>query len=133
MEQIKRRIDEVTFVLTMLAVVLPVISIAVSQIFLFLAFLSFSFQKGIRREAAISFPPLKAPLLLFMASTFIAYLCSPEPEIGSPPIRKFVLFVIIILVVNEFSQHRLVQSYRALFLAGFIAAGFSIYQYFFLA
>jgi putative inorganic carbon (HCO3(-)) transporter len=132
MEQIKHRVDEATFFLTMLAVILPVISIAASQILLFLAFLSFSLQKSIRRETEISFPPLKAPLLLFMVSTLVAYVCSPEPEIGSPPIRKFVLFVIIILVVNGFSEHRLAQTYRALFLVGFIAAGFSIYQYFFL-
>jgi O-antigen ligase len=133
MEPIKRRVDEATFFLTMLAVVLPVFSIAAAQGFLFLAFLSFLFEKGIRRETGISFPPLKAPLLLFMVFTLLAYLCSPEPEIGSPPLRKFVLFVIIILVVNDFSKPRLFQTYQALFTAGFIAAGFSIYQYFFLS
>ncbi|PYV89061.1 MAG: hypothetical protein DMG05_14365, partial [Acidobacteria bacterium] len=133
MELIKRRVDEVTFFLTMLAVVLPVFSIAAAQGFLFLAFLSFLFEKGIRRDTGISLPPLKAPLLLFMVFTLLAYLCSPEPEIGSPPLRKFVLFVIIILVVNDFSKPRLFQTYQALFTAGFIAAGFSIYQYFFLS
>jgi putative inorganic carbon (hco3(-)) transporter len=130
---LKRPLDQTTYLFTMLAVVLPLISIAASQIFLTLAFLAFLSEKAINKDAGISFPPLKAPLFLFMATTFVAYLFSPEPGIGSPPLRKFVLFVIILLVTNKFCERRLFQTYHALFALGSVGAAFSIYQYLFLS
>src|SRR5215470_1763541 len=131
MESTTEKADQFTFACTLLAVTLPVISIAASQIFLLLASLSFLVEKVLSRTARLYFPPIKIPLLLFMATTLMAYLFSPEPQIGSPPLRKFVLFVIILLVVNKFSRRRVIQTYYALFAAGFVAAGFSIFQYLF--
>jgi putative inorganic carbon (hco3(-)) transporter len=130
---LKRHLDQATYLFTMLAVVLPLISIAASQIFLTMAFLAFLSEKAVNRGVGISFPPLKAPLLLFMATTFVAYLFSPEPEIGSPPLRKFVLFVIILLVTNKFCERRVFHTYYALFALGCIGAAFSIYQYLYLS
>src|SRR5262245_16232813 len=131
MESLTRKVDQFTFACTLLAVTLPVISIAASQILLLLASLGFLLEKVLSRTVRVYFPPIKAPLLLFMATTLMAYLLSPEPQIGSPPLRKFVLFVIIVLVVNTFSRSRVLQTYYALFATGFVAAGFSILQYFF--
>jgi putative inorganic carbon (hco3(-)) transporter len=130
---LKRPLDQTTYLFTMLAVVLPLISIAAAQIFLTLAFLAFLTEKAINREVGISFPPFKAPLFLFMATTFVAYLFSPEPEIGSPPLRKFVLFIIVLLVTNKFCVQRSFQTYHALFTLGSLGAAFSIYQYLFLS
>jgi O-antigen ligase len=117
----------------LLAVTLPVISIAASQIFLLFASLSFLLERALSKNAEVHLPPITSPLLLFMLSTFVAYVLSPEPQIGSPPLRKFVLFVIILLVVNKFSESRVIQTYHALFIAGSVAAGFSICQYLFLS
>ena len=133
MESATRKADQFTFVCTLLAVTLPVISIAASQIFLLLASVGLLLEKVLSSKAGIYFPPIKAPLVLFMATTFMAYLLSPEPQIGSPPLRKFVLFVIILLVVNKFSKTRIIQTYYALFATGFVAAGFSIFQHVFLS
>jgi putative inorganic carbon (HCO3(-)) transporter len=133
MESFKRRADQFTFVCTLLAVTLPVVSIAASQIFLLLASLSFLLERLINKGAKLYFPPIKVPLLLFMATTLVAYLLSPEPQIGSPPLRKFVLFVIILLVANKFSRPRVIRTYHTLFAVGLIAAGFSICQYLFLS
>jgi putative inorganic carbon (hco3(-)) transporter len=130
-ESIRRRADQFTFVCTLLAVTLPVISIAASQIFLLLASIGFLLEWVLNKGAKPNFPPIKVPLLLFMATTFVAYLLSPEPQIGSPPLRKFVLFVIILLVVNKLSKPRVIQTYHALFTIGVVAAGFSICQYIF--
>jgi O-antigen ligase len=133
MESITRKADRFTFVCTLLAVTLPVISIAASQIFLLFASLSFLVEKVLSKKLEFTFPPLKLPLLLFMATTWLSYLVSPEPEIGSPPLRKFVLFVIIVLVANKFSKSRVLRTYQVLFAVGLVAAGFSIFQYFFLS
>src|SRR5437867_13317005 len=118
MGSIRQKADQFTFVCTLLAVALPVISIAASQIFLLFASLGFLFEWALNKGAKPYFPPIKVPLLLFMATTFVAYLLSPEPQIGSPPLRKFVLFVIILLVVNKFSRQRVIQTYHALFIMG---------------
>jgi putative inorganic carbon (HCO3(-)) transporter len=133
MESVKQKADRLTFACTLLAVTLPVISIAASQIFLAAASLSFLFEKVARKKADLYLPPIKAPLLAFIATTFMAFLFSPEPQIGSPPLKKLVLFVIILLVVNKFSESRVIQAYHALFLTGSVAAGFSICQYLFLS
>jgi len=133
MVSLERRADRFTFVCTLLAVTLPVISIAASQIFLLAASLSLLFERVLSKKADFYFPPIKAPLLLFMATTFVAYVLSPEPQIGSPPLRKFVLFVIILLVVNKFSKSRVMQAYHALFAAGSVSAAFAIFQYLFLS
>lgn len=117
----------------MLAAVLPLLSIAASQICLTLAFICFVTGTLLERKFDIAFPPIKLPLLLFMVTTFVAYWASPETAIGAPPLRKFVLFVIIPLVVNQFTTERVFRTYHLMFIVGGISASFSIYQYLFLS
>ena len=106
MQWLKSHLDPIVFGLTILAVVFPVISIAVSQIFLGLAILGFLLDWLLNRRKRLRFPPIKLPLLLFVGATLASWMFSPEPEIGLPPIYKFWLFAIILLVANYFSKTR---------------------------
>lgn len=128
MQWFKSHLDPIVFGLTTLAVVLPVISIAVSQIFLGLAILGFLLDWLLNRRKHLRFPPIRLPLLLFVGTTLVSWLVSPEPGIGLPPIYKFWLFAIILLVANYFSKRRVGLAFRALFAAGLVAAGFALVQ-----
>ena len=129
MQWLRSQLDPIVFGLTTLAVVLPVISIAVSQIFLGLAILGFLLDCLLNRRTILRFPPVKLPLLLFVGTTLVSWLVSPEPGIGLPPIYKFWLFAIILLVANYFSIRRVGWALQALFAAGLVAAGFALAQY----
>lgn len=122
-------LDPIVFGLTTLAVVFPLISIAVSQVFLGLAILGFLLDCLLNRRTVLRFPPVKLPLLLFVGTTLVSWLASPEPAIGLPPIYKFWLFAIILLVANYFSKERVGRACQALFAAGMVAAGFALVQY----
>ena len=129
MQWFRSHLDPIVFGLTTLAVAFPVISIAVSQTFLGLAILGFLLDRLLNRRTLLRFPPVKLPLLLFVATTLASWMLSPEPEIGLPPIYKFWLFAIILLVANYFSRTRVGLAFQALFAAGLVAAGFALVQY----
>ncbi|MDE2963779.1 MAG: O-antigen ligase family protein [Acidobacteriota bacterium] len=129
MQWFRSHLDSIVFGSTTLAVVFPVISIAVSQTFLGLAILGFLLDRLLNRRTILRFPPVKLPLLLFIGATLVSWLASPEPGIGLPPIYKFWLFAIILLVANYFSRTRVGRAFQALFAAGLVAAGFALVQY----
>ncbi|MDE2758080.1 MAG: O-antigen ligase family protein [Acidobacteriota bacterium] len=129
MQWFRSHLDSIVFGSTTLAVVFPVISIAVSQTFLGLAILGFLLDRLLNRRTILRFPPVKLPLLLFIGATLVSWLASPEPGIGLPPIYKFWLFAIILLVANYFSRTRVGRAFQALFAAGLVAAGFALAQY----
>ena len=129
MQWFRSHLDSIVFGLTTLAVVSPVVSIAVSQTFLGLAILGFLLDCLLNRRTIFRFPPIKLPLLLFVGTTLVSWMASPEPEIGLPPIYKFWLFAIILLVANYFSRTRVGRAFQALFAAGLVAAGFALVQY----
>ena len=129
MQWFRSRLDPIVFGLTTLAVVFPVISIAASQIFLGLAILGFLLDCLLNRRTNLRFPPIKLPLLLFVGTTLVSWLVSPQPGIGLPPIYKFWLFAIILLVANYFSRTRVGRAFQALFAFGLVAAGFALVQY----
>lgn len=85
------------------------VSIAASQILLGLAFaaLLLSGQK-------LQLPPIRLPLVLFIAGTLIAVAFSQDPAAGLPQIRKLVVFAQLIVV---FSALRGTLPLRWLFLA----------------
>lgn len=128
MHWFKSHLDSIVFGLTTLAVVFPVISIAVSQTFLGLAILGFLLDCLLNRRTIPRFPPIKFPLLLFVGTTLVSWLVSPEPELGLPPIYKFWLFAIVLLVANYFSGTRVGLAFQALFAAGLVAAAFALVQ-----
>ena len=114
--------------LTMLGVTLPLISIAVSQIFLACAILAFAAEWFFSRRR-LWFPPIAAPLLLFMLLTAVSLMFSPEPYLGRAAISKFWLFAIILLVVNLFTREHVIQTYMALSALSAIAALLVIGQF----
>ncbi len=114
--------------LTMLGVTMPLVSIALSQIFLACAILAFAGEWIITRRR-LHFPPIALPLLLFMLFTAASLACSPEPFFGRAAISKFWLFAIIPLVVNSFSKEDVKQTYFALFGLSVIAALLVIGQF----
>ena len=129
MQWFKSHLDPIVFGLTTLAVAFPVISIAVSQIFLGLAILGFLLDRLLNRRKHLRFPPIKLPLLLFVGATLASWVVSPEPEIGLPPIYKFWLFAIILLVADYYTGTRVRLALQALFAAGLVAAAFALAQY----
>lgn len=129
MHWFKSHLDSIVFGLTTLAVVFPVISIAVSQTFLGLAILGFLLDCLLNHRTIPRFLPIKFPLLLFVGTTLVSWLVSPEPELGLPPIYKFWLFAIVLLVANYFSGTRVGLAFQALFAAGLVAAAFALVQF----
>ena len=90
-------IERAAFYLTCGSAVAILFSIAISQILMALAFaaLLFSGEK-------IRFPPIKLPLLLFMAGTVISLLLSGHAREGTPQIRKLFVLLILLLVYSTF-------------------------------
>lgn len=111
----------------LLAVGLPIVSIAGASIALAFAILGFLILKVQRRNLPVHFPPIMAPLGLFMVTTVLALVLSPEPWLGRPALSKFWLFAIIPLVCNFFSQELILRGYRLLFVLGLVASTRSIY------
>jgi putative inorganic carbon (hco3(-)) transporter len=72
-------------------------SIAVSQILLGMGIVAL-LASGDR----LRFPPIRLPLTLFFVATVIAVLASGEPWRGLPQIRKFYVFLIVLLIFNAF-------------------------------
>ena len=49
----------------------------------------------------LRFPPIKLPLILFMAGTVVSLILSADPSAGRPQIRKFFVFLILLLVASS--------------------------------
>ena len=83
---------------------------------------------------AISFPPIKLPLLLYCLATVNSVLWAEHPEAGGFALRKLVLFLILLLGVNlVVSARHLGGLFRGLFLlaglAGLVGTGQFVMQY----
>ncbi len=90
-------------------------SIAISQILIALAIAAL-----LASGEKLRLPRIKWPLALFMLGTVISLAFSAEPSAGLPQIRKFFVFLILLLV---YSTLRDLETVRWLFLAwGGIAA-----------
>jgi putative inorganic carbon (hco3(-)) transporter len=122
MELSQSKLNATAYFLTLMGVTLPLVSIALSQSFLALSIATFGWEQIRTQRFRLSFPPILWPLLLFMTATLIAWLWSPEPEIGLPPLNKFWLFAIIVLVANLFDRQRIMQAYQLLFVLGVLAS-----------
>ncbi len=48
------------------------------------------------------FPPIKLPLAIFFAGTLTSLLLSVDPRYGTPQIRKFYVFLIVLVVYSTF-------------------------------
>jgi O-antigen ligase len=109
------------------------ISIAASQAFLAAATVAY-LTHLLRLRPAISFPPVKLPLLLFCLATFNSILWAEHPAVGWTALRKLVLFLILLLSVNLVaSAKHLGALFRGLFfvaaLAGLVGTAQFVIQY----
>lgn len=94
---IQTRCGRAAFYLAWASAVSIVCSIAVSQILLGMGLVALLLS-----GARLRFPPVKLPLVLFFVLTVVAVIASPDPRHGLPQIRKFYVFMIVVLVFNTF-------------------------------
>jgi O-antigen ligase len=94
---LKPYLNRAAFYLTCGSLVSILFSIAVSQILLGLALAALLLSSERMR-----LPPIKLPLALFMAGTILSLLFSGHMSQGTPQIRKFLIFVILLLVYSTF-------------------------------
>jgi O-antigen ligase len=96
---LKQHLGRISFYLTCGSAVSILFSIAVSQILMALAFAALLFS-----GEPIKLPPIKLPLLVFMAGTVISLFLSVDPRSGTPQIRKFYVFLILLLISSTFHR-----------------------------
>jgi O-antigen ligase len=96
---LKPSLDRAAFYLTCGSLVSILFSIAASQILLGLALAALLLS-----SAPLRLPPIKLPLVLFFAGTVISWLASGHIHDGTPQIRKFFVFAILLLVASLFRK-----------------------------
>ncbi len=78
----------------------------------------------------LRFPPVMLPIVLFMTGTLISMLLSDEPSLGLKQLKKFFVYLMLIVIYNTFHK---VRQLRALVLfwaaAGTVQALWSFQQY----
>lgn len=101
----EHRLQRATFYLGFGSAVCILFSIALSQILLGLALASLlcSGQK-------LEFPPIRLPLAIFFIITVAAVLASGDPQRGTPQLRKFFVFVIVLVLFTSFRNIRQVRA-----------------------
>jgi putative inorganic carbon (hco3(-)) transporter len=91
--------------LTFGSAVAILLSIAISQILLALAVAAL-----LMSGEKLRLPPIKLPLALFMAGTVISLAFSGEPAAGLPQIRKFYVFLELLVVFSTLRRVELIRS-----------------------
>lgn len=90
-------LERAAFYLTAASAVSILFSIAASQILLGLAFAAL-----LLTAIPMRLPPIRLPLAAFMGWTILAVLVSVDPKSGMPQIRKFVVFLMLMLVYSTY-------------------------------
>lgn len=104
----KPYLDRAAFFLICGSLISILLSIAASQILLGLALAALLLSNEKMR-----LPPIKLPLALFVALTIISWLASGHIHEGTPQIRKFFVFTVLLLVASTFHK---ISEIRALVL-----------------
>lgn len=126
MESTQALLRRSAFYLTCASAVAVLVSIAVCHILLAMALaaLLLSGEK-------LRLPPVRLPLAVFLAGTLVSLALSSDPAAGRPQIRKFFVFVVLLVV---FSLVREVSQVRALILVwtgvGAVSASKSLVQFY---
>ena len=102
----KPYLDRAAFYLICGSLISILFSIAASQILLGLALAALLLS-----SKRLRLPPIKLPLTLFLAGTVISWLASGHIHDGTPQIRKFFVFTVLLVVYSTF---RKVSEIRAL-------------------
>ena len=104
----KAYLDRAAFYLTCGSLISILFSIAASHILLALAFAALLIS-----SERLRLPPIKLPLVLFVAGTVVSWLVSGHIHDGVPQIRKFFVFLVLLLIYSTF---RKISEIRALVL-----------------
>src|SRR5215469_15649278 len=94
-------LQRATYYLAFGSAVSILFSIAISQILLALA-LAMLLLSGQKLE----FPPIRLPLAFFFLVTVAAVLASGDPQRGTPQLRKFFIFTILLVIPSVFRTSR---------------------------
>ncbi len=109
------------------------VSISLSQIFLFLCFL-FWLVLLIRRKQKPAFPSFFWPLLVYSLLSLISSFLSVNPEMSLKDSRELLLFLIVPIVYMGFlSQKHLLTANSALLASASLSLIYSFYYFVFLA
>ncbi|MFP4082066.1 MAG: O-antigen ligase family protein [Candidatus Aminicenantes bacterium] len=113
--------------------VVSMVSISLSQIFLFLAFLSWLFLL-IREKQKPSFPSFFWPLLAYSLLSLISSFRSVNPQVSLKDSRELLLYLVVPMVYTAFrSEKTLRQANLALLGSAFLSLIYSFYYFFFQA
>jgi putative inorganic carbon (HCO3(-)) transporter len=96
---LKPYLDRAAFYLICGSLVSILFSIAASQILLGLALATLLLS-----SERLRLPPIKLPLGLFLAGTVISWLASGHIHDGTPQIRKFFVFTVLLVVYSTFRK-----------------------------
>jgi len=107
-------LQRATYYLAFGSAVSILFSIAISQILLALA-LAMLLLSGQKLE----FPPIRLPLAFFFLVTLAAVVASGDPQRGTPQLRKFFIFTILLVIPSVF---RTIHQVRNLIIAWTAAA-----------
>jgi putative inorganic carbon (hco3(-)) transporter len=101
------------------------VSIAVSQILLALALVVLLLS-----GEELQFPPIRLPLAVFFALTVIALAASRDPRGGLPQIRKFYVFLILLVISSTFTGARQLRTLVVVWTGiGSISAAWGLVQF----
>jgi len=103
---LKPYLDRAAFYLTCASLISILLGIAVSQILLAL-----TFAVLLLSSEPLRLPPIKLPLVLFIIGTVLSWLASGHIHDGTPQIRKFFVFLILLVVYSTF---RTISQIRAI-------------------
>jgi putative inorganic carbon (HCO3(-)) transporter len=92
-------LERAAFYVTFASCVSILFSIAVSQILMGLALVLL-----VASRAKLRLPPVWLPMVVFMSGTVISWLLSGDMRRGLPQIRKFYVWVILLLVFSTFRK-----------------------------
>lgn len=111
----KPYLERAPFYLTCASVIAILFSIAASQILLGLAFAALLIS-GLKMRL----PPIKLPLAIFVCGTVLSWLLSADIRSGTPQIRKFFVFLTLLLVYSTFESIAQIRS--VVLISGGVAA-----------
>ena len=127
------RLTQAVRLFTFLSVVSILVSIAASETFLALAFLSWlpiGIMEGWeKRRLPIEWPPFFRALQLFVAATILSALFSVNPHQGMAAVRKLPLFFLCFLVVRFLDPVWIKRAYYSLFGLGSLVGLYAMAQF----
>jgi putative inorganic carbon (HCO3(-)) transporter len=122
---LKQNLERAAFLLTCGSAIAILFSIAVSQILLALAFAAL-----LMSGQPLRFPPIKLPLLIFVAWTFLSLFLSGDPRAGTPQIRKFFVLLMLLTIYSVFRSVAQVRAMALLWTAvAALSAVRSLFQF----